>query len=74
MARHFAGGKLVVAGGSNVDGRLDATLVRYTTSGSPDPSFGSGGVVVTDTSGGELVAVTVQPDGMRILAVGGDRV
>jgi uncharacterized delta-60 repeat protein len=58
-------GRIVVA--AQRDG--DLALVRYTSNGALDPSFGSGGVVVTDL-GFEERAITVlrQPSG-RLLVV-----
>ncbi len=42
---------------------------RFHANGSPDESFGTGGIVYTETSGGAL-SVAVQPDG-KIVVVGG---
>jgi len=65
-------GSIVVAGGTDdgVDG--DFALVRYAPDGSLDPSFGTGGKVVTDVQGTDdrLADVVIQPDG-RILVSGG---
>ena len=67
------GGKIVVAGrAEQSDGRGDDfALVRYNADGTPDASFGSGGVVTTDIAGGSQQAngVVVQPDGR--IVVGG---
>lgn len=46
---------IVVAGHANVDFTLntsDISLVRYNSNGTPDTTFGSGGIVVTDLNGG----------------------
>lgn len=60
-----ADGKIVVAGMSN--NRF--ALARYTISGSLDPTFGSGGKVVTSFSGNTgAYAVVLQPDGRIIVA------
>ena len=73
-------GKVVVAGQAGVSGD-DFALARYTVDGRLDPSFGSGGEVVTNfgvtgescppcTKSDELASsVAVQPDG-KIVAVG----
>ncbi|MEV7691668.1 calcium-binding protein [Streptomyces bungoensis] len=62
-------GKTVTAGYSSAGG--DFVLARYNTDGSLDASFGSGGKVTTDFSGGygEALAVTVQADD-KIVAAG----
>jgi uncharacterized delta-60 repeat protein len=58
-------GKLVFAGSS--DG--DILLLRYEQDGTPDPSFGDGGVVVHDFGGSDdASAVLVQPDGRIVVA------
>lgn len=61
-----ADGKIVV-GGPSGDNR-DFVLARYNANGSPDTSFGTGGIVTTAT--GYLAAVALQPDG-KIIAAGG---
>jgi uncharacterized delta-60 repeat protein len=64
-------GKIVVGGGSGV-GTLGAfALSRYTTDGTLDATFGSGGKVTTNLSPviDQLLDVAIQPDG-KILAVG----
>jgi uncharacterized delta-60 repeat protein len=60
----------IVAGGS-AGGRF--ALARYTTDGSLDSSFGSGGRLTTWFAGGGawVNAVAIQPDG-KIVAAGGD--
>jgi uncharacterized delta-60 repeat protein len=63
-------GKIVVAGSVSVPGGINYGIVRYNTNGTPDASFGSGGVV----SIGNLIAdaaygVTLQSDG-KIVATG----
>src|SRR5262249_53663986 len=60
-------GKIVIAGASGGD----FALVRYTTDGSLDTSFGAGGTVLTDFGGGTDLArgLVLQPDG-KIVAVG----
>jgi uncharacterized delta-60 repeat protein len=69
-------GKIVVAGSTfnNVDSSWDVALARYNSDGSLDTSFGNGGKVVTDYSGGddEARAVAIQQDG-KIVAAGVNR-
>jgi uncharacterized delta-60 repeat protein len=67
-------GKIVAVGdnGKRAHPSRDFVLVRYTTSGDPDASFGRGGKVLTDLGGGSsdgAAAVALQRDG-RILAAG----
>lgn len=63
-------GRLVAAGHTDTGG---FALLRLLANGSPDPSFGSGGIVVTDfgvgPANGEARALILQPDG-RLLAAG----
>jgi len=58
-------GKIVVAGGS-----ADVAVARYNRNGSPDSSFGTGGVVVTDFGSNSDAgrAVALQPDGKIVVA------
>jgi uncharacterized delta-60 repeat protein len=64
-------GRLVLVGGlDNFMAGKFFELARLNTDGSPDGSFGSGGLVLTPFPGGGLaVAGALQPDG-RIVAVG----
>ena len=64
--------KIVVAGGTNIGSSAgDFALARYNPDGSLDPEFGTGGIVITDFSGGAdlAYAVAVQADG-KIVAAG----
>jgi len=65
------GGKLVVAGQTGVSGNSDFALARYKPDGSLDPSFGSGGKVVTEFGGSSdyALALAIQRDG-KIVAAG----
>jgi uncharacterized delta-60 repeat protein len=67
-----ADGELVVAGtvASGPLGNLDFALARYSPDGSLDPTFGSGGKVITDLMGGDDVAraLVVQADGRPVVA------
>jgi uncharacterized delta-60 repeat protein len=67
-----ADGKLVVAGTSGDETGGDFALARYTADGRLDPSFGSGGTVVTEVgASGEdsASALAIQADG-KIVAAG----
>jgi len=64
-------GAILVGGSGWVNtGAEEFGLVRYLPDGSLDPSFGNGGVVVTDFRGGDDRAQTVllRPDGRIVLA------
>jgi uncharacterized delta-60 repeat protein len=66
-------GKLVVAGSSYNGDNYDFALVRYTTNGSLDLTFGTGGIVTTDLGGnGDLgYSVAIQTDGKLVVAGSG---
>src|SRR4051794_12363432 len=59
----------IVTGGQS-DGSFH--LARLTPDGSPDPSFGNGGVVSTNFGGGTATAIAVQANG-RIVVAGTSR-
>ncbi len=63
-------GKIVVAGTCNNGVDSDFCAVRYLPNGTLDPSFGSGGKVVTAFSNRDdvVIAMTLQPDGKLLLA------
>jgi uncharacterized delta-60 repeat protein len=65
-------GKIVVAGVSSDSLSFSFAAARYGRDGSLDPSFGSGGKVVTGFGGTheEANAVAIQPDGKIVLAGG----
>ncbi|RKH32682.1 hypothetical protein D7Y13_18025 [Corallococcus praedator] len=65
-------GKWVLVGSTGSTGLRDVLVARLLPDGSPDTSFGSQGVVVTDVCAGDdyVDAVTVLSDG-RILVAGG---
>ena len=67
-----ADGKLVVAGGvyrSGGDLDNDFALARYNPDGTLDPSFGNGGIVLTDFADGEeAYALALQADGKLVAA------
>ncbi len=67
-------GKIVVAGNVTSSGTgVDFAVARYRPNGSPDPTFGSGGQVITpvgaETSNDEAYGIAVRPDG-KIVAAG----
>ena len=71
------GGDIVAAGSAGgevgcatLDGYSSFALVRYTSDGSLDPTFGNGGIVQTSFDGDDdLSGIAVQPDG-KIVATG----
>ncbi|HYG22331.1 MAG TPA: hypothetical protein VEH04_06060 [Verrucomicrobiae bacterium] len=67
-----ANGRIVVAGYAEINGNIDAALVRYHTNGMLDNSFGSFGRVATDVGNGTTdagFALLIQPD-QRIVVAG----
>ncbi len=80
IAINNATGAITIAGTSNSDysllgnhhtGNGDFTVVRYTSSGALDASFGTGGIATFDISSGSADAahgLAVQPDGKLIVA------
>lgn len=65
-------GNIVVVGKTtNANGDRDVLLVRYSTSGELDTTFGTNGIVTTDIAGGdeEALGVVLQSDG-KIVVVG----
>jgi uncharacterized delta-60 repeat protein len=64
-----ADGKLVAAGQASNGTNTDFALVRYDTSGTPDGTFGSGGIVTTPIVNDDAAAAIVyQPDGFLAVA------
>ncbi len=64
-------GKIVVAGNRGGFATNDFLVVRYNADGSPDGTFGSGGVVTTDFGGDDYGnAMVRQPDGKLVVAGG----
>jgi len=64
-------GRIVLAGYSSTTLDHDFSLVGYTANGTLDSTFGSGGLVTTDFSGGTddiAYAMTVQADGKLVVA------
>ncbi|MHA7631719.1 hypothetical protein [Corallococcus sp. M7] len=65
-------GKWILVGSTGTTGQRDVMVVRLLADGTPDATFGTQGVVVSDICGGDdyVDAVTVQSDG-RIVVAGG---
>src|SRR6185436_13584383 len=63
-------GRIVVAGSAASGGDSNMAIVRYSTGGVPDPTFGAGGVlnVPVGTAGSAAEAVAIQPDGKIVVA------
>lgn len=64
-------GKIIAAGRTHVAGAsFDSAIARYNSDGTLDSTFGSGGKVTTDFSGGFDIAngVAVQPNGKIIVS------
>jgi uncharacterized delta-60 repeat protein len=68
-------GKIVIGGYLNNSIKDEFLLMRFNANGSPDTTFGSGGLTITSVSGGNdrIRAMAVQSDG-KILAGGGTSV
>jgi uncharacterized delta-60 repeat protein len=66
-----ADGKILVAGSAELtSGDQDIALARFNADGSPDESFGTDGVVLTDFSAPDAEASRIVLDGSKILVVG----
>ena len=68
-------GKIVVTGQSDATGNDDALVARYLTNGTLDNTFGTGGIVTLDVSGGSndyANGVAIQSDGKIVVAGGTD--
>lgn len=62
-------GKILLGGISNLSGNQDFTLVRYTTAGALDATFGTNGKVVTNLGGNDYAyAMEILSDGKILLA------
>lgn len=63
-------GKILVTGSIGVTGYKDIALLRYNSDGTPDNSFGTGGMITTKVGSKDDVgtAVAVQPDGKIVVA------
>lgn len=63
-------GKLLVAGYAGGTGNTDMLVMRLNTDGSPDATFGSGGITRTAVGTGEDIAnaMVLQPDGRIVIA------
>jgi uncharacterized delta-60 repeat protein len=64
-------GKIIVAGSAELtSGNQDIALARFNADGSPDLSFGTDSVVLTDFSAPDAEASRIVLDGSKILVVG----
>ena len=65
-------GKILLAGNCDVGASYDFALVRYDSTGVPDTSFGTGGMVTTNASfgayGNAIYAILIQADNRIIVA------
>lgn len=63
-------GKIIAAGSASNGLNDDFALVRYDDKGTLDPTFGTGGIVTTDFSGGndDANALRIQSDGKIVVA------
>ena len=67
-----ADGRIVVGGGTQSGATTAFAVLRYLPDGRPDPSFGTGGLALTDfdpATNDSVTALSLLPDG-RILAAG----
>jgi uncharacterized delta-60 repeat protein len=75
FAHHMAlqaDGKIVLAHNRIANGERILAMLRYTSSGQPDPSFGVDGAVDTRVGiGVEYAAVAMQPDGKIVVSCSG---
>lgn len=64
-------GKVVSVGSADTGANEDLVVVRYGSDGSLDPTFGDGGVSITELPGYQIAhAVTLQPGDGKILVAG----
>jgi uncharacterized delta-60 repeat protein/gliding motility-associated-like protein len=63
-------GKIIVVGESFFNGKNIGALIRYTTTGALDPSFGTNGILRSDlfTGASGINSVAIQPDGKIVVA------
>ncbi len=65
-------GKIVAVGKAvNADGSSDLLIIRFLSSGAPDPSFGSSGIVLIDLAKHEALTSSVETGDGKLLAAGG---
>ena len=71
LAVALDGGRIVVGGDADSGtGAGDFAVVRYLSEGQPDPSFGSGGIVVTPGPEDELIRAVAVTSGEKVLVAG----
>jgi uncharacterized delta-60 repeat protein len=70
LVQQASDGKLVIAGLAFISGKSQLLIARYTSAGSPDGMFGTGGVTTTPIGGNAdfANAVAEQGDGMFVVA------
>lgn len=63
-------GKIIAAGHTNVNGGRDFVIVRYSSEGIIDSTFGTNGITITNVGGTDdrAHACVLQPDGKTIIA------
>jgi uncharacterized delta-60 repeat protein len=63
--------RIVVSGDASVSGGSAIGLARFSVDGTPDTTFGSGGLVITPLANvGKVDSLTIQPDGKIVVAGG----
>ncbi|MEI6713971.1 MAG: SUMF1/EgtB/PvdO family nonheme iron enzyme, partial [Verrucomicrobiota bacterium] len=67
-------GKIVIAGTATISGQSKVALVRYTSTGALDGTFGSGGVVTTaiGSFNADVYAIALEGDGKLLVTGGAD--
>ncbi|HVX48889.1 MAG TPA: T9SS type A sorting domain-containing protein, partial [Chitinophagaceae bacterium] len=63
-------GKIVFAGYINDGGVLEGVLIRYKTDGTPDSTFGSNGIVLTQNNNGNFIFSAAIQDDAKIVTGG----
>lgn len=66
--------RIAVAGWAPVGGRVQFAVVRYLAGGTPDPSFGTGGIALTRLGRQTAQASAIALQGVDRLIVGGSTV
>jgi uncharacterized delta-60 repeat protein len=70
--RALPGGKVLLGGytGTAEQGSGDFLLARFTSAGAPDPTFGTGGITITDIAGNYDTLRTLMVTGDKVIAAG----
>jgi uncharacterized delta-60 repeat protein len=62
-------GKIILAGSAKTGANVDFAVLRFLPDGTPDSTFGNGGIVVTDIDGDDqLYGLVLQADGKILVA------